>query len=186
MKLTSPRPPMRVVLTGPESTGKTTLAHALAARYDAIVAPEYARTYAERVARALGAEDVEPIAVGQQAAEDATIARARDASASVVFLDTDLVSTVVYAQHYYDTCPQWVTDAACARRADLYLLMDADQPFRHDGIRDSTADRATLHSRFRDALTSIGATVVRIAGSPEERERAAVHAIDRLLGARSS
>src|SRR5678810_1208640 len=91
----------RVVVTGSESTGKTTLAHDLAAHFDSLWVREQSRDYAERVNRSLNADDVSPIASAQIAAEDAGLVEARHRGDNWLFFDTDLISAVVYARHYY-------------------------------------------------------------------------------------
>ena len=100
--------PTRIVVTGSESTGKTTLARDLAAHFGAQWVPEQSRSYAERVRRELKADDVAPIASEQIAAEDAALVEAIRTRRRWLFLDTDLLSTVVYARHYYGSCPAWI------------------------------------------------------------------------------
>jgi len=167
-----------VVLTGPECTGKTTLAETLAAAYAAPWSPEYAREYAEARGGALGATDVEPIARGQIAVEDAARAAA---GGGLVVHDTDLVSTVVYARHYYGGCPPWIVDAARARLAALYLLCAPDVDWADDTVRDSATTRDVLFAEFRATLESLGASVVEIGGGWGEREAAARRAVEALL-----
>ena len=125
----TPSRPLVVVVTGSESTGKTTLASDLARHFRTAWVPEYARTYLSEKTAATGlpldATDVEPIARGQMSAEDRGAAEAR----GLLVLDTDLVSTIVYARHYYRSCPPWIEQAARDRRADLYLLCDIDVPW---------------------------------------------------------
>ena len=87
----------------------------------------------------------------------------------MLLLDTDLVSTVVYARHYYGTSSPWLEREARARRADLYLLCDVDVPWIPDGIRDRPEHRAAMHARFRDALEQVGARVVDICGDWNQR-----------------
>ena len=137
----APRP-LRVVLTGSECTGKTTLARMLARELDTIVVPEMARTHAETISRPLTAADVEPIARAQMRAEDEAMARAAAERRRVVVLDTDLVSTTVYARHYYGACPAWIDAEARTRRADLYLLCDIDVRWVSDAARDRPHHRA--------------------------------------------
>jgi len=96
----------RIVVTGSESTGKTTLARTLALELRAPWVPEFARDYAAARGGVLSAADVEPIARGQVAREDAAMAALGDRG--VLVLDTDLVSTTVYAEHYYGRCPAWI------------------------------------------------------------------------------
>jgi nicotinamide riboside kinase len=158
----------RICLTGAECTGKTTLAGLLAERFGGIVVPEFSRIYAERVARALTVDDVEPIARGQLLARDATLH---------VF-DTDLISTVVYARHHYGHCPPWIVDEARTRKSDLYLLLDIDVPWIADGVRDAGATRELLHADFIATLRELDAKVVTISGGWEERLAGAVRAIE--------
>lgn len=172
--------PIRVVLTGSESTGKTVLARELAARYDAELVAEFSRDYAAERSE-LGADDVEPIARGQMARESARVATAAARGARLVVQDTDLLSTVVYATHYYGACPAWITDAARDRRPDLYLLLEIDVPWIADDVRDRGHLREEVQGLFRDAVAASGAPFVMIRGGWDERRRQATDAIDRLL-----
>jgi NadR type nicotinamide-nucleotide adenylyltransferase len=174
--------PARVVLIGPECTGKTQLAGELAALYGVPWAREYAREYLERKDAALCYADVERIARGQRHGEDAAIARGVADASPLVMLDTDLVSTAVYSRHYYGDCPQWVEREAARRLAELYLLHQADVPWVADGAqREQPERRAELFERFRATLAAAGARVVEIRGGWDERRRRAVQAIDALL-----
>ena len=174
------RPP-RVVLIGPESTGKSWLAGELAALYGVPWSREYAREYVERRAAPLTYQDVEPIARGQKLGEEAAIARAVAESAPLVVLDTDLLSTAVYSRHYYGDCPEWVAEEAARRLAEQYLLHHVDVPWRGDGnAREQPERRAELFERFRATLAAAGARVADVCGSWDERRRRAVQAIDAL------
>jgi len=169
---------LRVVLIGPESTGKTMLAQALAGRYGAVSSPEFARAYVDIVRRSLTGADVEPIARGQMAAEDAAAARAT----RLLVLDTDLVSTVVYSHHYNGFCPDWIERAARERLGHLYLLHHVDVAWAADGDqREAPGRRDELLARFRETLHRWNALTVEVRGSWEEREARAVAGIDDLL-----
>ncbi len=139
----------RICLTGPESTGKSELAARAERELGATWVREYAREYAE-TRDVLTAADVEPIARGQIASEDA-------ASGALIVLDTDLLSTVVYARHYYGSCPPWIEEEACRRKADLYLLLDTDVEWQPGPARDAGGDaREDLFDAFRAALDEFG------------------------------
>lgn len=163
---------IRVVVTGSECTGKTTLARELARAYGTVATPEYARLHLDAKGAPLTAADVEPIARGQMALEDAA------GSPAIVFKDTDLVSTVVYARHYYGACPAWIEEAARARLADLYLLLHPDVPWVPDGAqRDLPHAREEVHARFRQTLEDFGARFVDVKGGWDERRSTAEDAV---------
>jgi NadR type nicotinamide-nucleotide adenylyltransferase len=176
----APRPRV-VVLTGAESTGKTTLAARLAARYAVPWGAEFVRGYADSKHAPLDATDVEPIARGQIALEDGAVAAGAAAGAPFVVLDTDLLSTAVYARYYYGRHPAWIERAIVERRADLYLLCHPDVPWVADPQRDSPRARAAIHELFVAGLAAVGARVADLRGGWDERERRAVEAVDALL-----
>ncbi len=172
----------RVVLIGPECTGKTWLAQALAAHFGVPWAAEYAREYVERHGVSLGYQDVEPIGRGQMAGEDEALARAASERAPFVLLDTDLVSTMVYSRHYYGDCPPWIEREAYRRLGDLYLLHHVDVPWVADGAQREQAERREeLFVRFRATLSLLEARVFEIEGGWEERRALAIAAIGGLL-----
>ncbi len=167
---------LRVVVTGSESTGKTTLAEALARYYDAELVREFVREYAEARHGVVEFSDHGPIARGQMALEDAAFARGNP----VVVQDTDLLSTVVYCEHYFGKSPAWIADAARDRAPDLYLLCEIDVPWVADGVRDRGHMRETMQQLFRDAVHASGAPVVAVAGDRDARLVRAIEAIDAL------
>lgn len=168
---------IRVVLTGSESTGKTTLASRIGTHYGVQHVPEFVREYAASKDGALDFNDHGPIARGQIALEDAAIARAD----AVVVQDTDLLSTVVYCDHYFGHCPQWIIDAARARRPDLYLLCEIDLPWVADGIRDRGHMREDMQNLFRVAVRASAGPYVVIDGDADQRLAKAIDIIDDLL-----
>ena len=163
----------RIVLTGPESTGKTTLAAALAERFGAPWTREAARLFAESSTVPLSAATVAPIAQLSIQLEDAVLASAPE----LLVRDTDLVSTVVYARHYYGDVAEWIEDEARSRRGDLYLLCLPDLPWEPDGVRDRPAQREALLEDFRRCLAELGAVVVEIGGAGPARLAAAERAV---------
>lgn len=157
--------PRRICLTGPESTGKSQLAQRAERELGATWVREYAREYAERLDRELTAEDVEPIAHGE-------IANLERATGDLLILDTDLISTVVYARYYYGACPAWIEEEARRRRADLYLLLDTDIAWKADPVRDAGGEvREDLFDAFRATLDEFETKWEIVSGDFEERWR---------------
>lgn len=168
----------RVVLTGSESVGKTTLARELADHFDVLVAHEFVRDYALQKGAPLAYSDHGAIADGQMAREDAAQAAARARGDDLLVYDTDLVSTVAYHHHYYGQCPAYIEERARARLADQYLLLDIDVPWVADGVRDRELHRAEVHAQFVDTLNRLGARFTVIHGSWESRLAHAIRIID--------
>jgi len=168
---------IRVVITGSECTGKTTLARALAAHFNTPWMPEYVREFVATKGASPEAADVEAIARGQIAREDAVAARRPD----LLIQDTDLLSTVLYSHHYYGGCPAWIEQAAMRRAGDLYLLAGIDVPWVADGAqRDRPGERETMQELFRVALTERALPFVSLEGAHEQRLAAAVAAVGGL------
>lgn len=166
-----------VVIIGPESSGKTTLAETLAHAFGAPWVPEAARRFVETDPTPLSEATVEPIARLAMSLDDA----ARASAPPLLIHDTDLVSTVVYARHYYGACPSWIISEARTRLADLYLLCLPDLPWEADGVRDRPSARTQLFSEFREALETFGAAYTVIGGVGDARPAAAEAAIRRRL-----
>ncbi len=172
---------IRVVVTGSECTGKTTLAEALATHYETVWVPEFARRFVIDKGAAPEYEDVETIARGQITLEDE---KASEASRLLV-QDTDLLSTVIYSRHYYGDCPHWIEEAFEERAVNLYLLAGIDVPWVPDGEqRDRGGQREEMHELFRRTLADRRLTYAEICGSHAERLDAAVSRIDELLSRR--
>jgi NadR type nicotinamide-nucleotide adenylyltransferase len=168
---------MRVVLTGSESTGKSTLAADLARQYDAPLVPEFVRGYAEQRGGVIEFGDHGPIARGQIALEDEYIAR----GGRLLVQDTDLLSTVVYCRHYFGRCPAWIEETAASRRPALYLLCEIDVPWVADGVRDRGDRREEMQSLFRDEVRASGVRSVALVGDHATRLLSAIAAIDSAL-----
>lgn len=170
----------RVVVTGGECTGKTTLARALADRWETAWAAEAAREVALARPGALGPEDVSVIARTHVRLADEAARAAAEASRPLVFFDQDLFSTAVYARHYYGSCPPLIERLAVERRGDLYLLCLPDLPWESDGVRDRPVARSEIHALFAEALRRAGARVAEVSGSGEARTGCAVAAVEAL------
>jgi nicotinamide riboside kinase len=169
----------RVVLTGAECTGKTTLARALADHYGEPRTDEYVRDYVNQLDRPLERADLEPIARGQLALEDSGAKRAK----RFVLHDTNLFSSILYAKHYFGAQIDWVDEAFRQRRDAFYLLCIPDGiDWEADpGQREGPTARASLHRLFKRELNKQNLPHIELTGSVEDRFRAAKAAIDQFL-----
>ena len=159
----------RVVLLGAESTGKSTLAAALARRYDTVWNPEYGRPYTqigrEREA-AWTSEEFTHIARIHCWYEDFLAELARD----VLFVDTDAYTTAVFHEVYLGR-PTSAFAELVARRYDLFVVCGLDVPWRHDGIREFDEQRRTMHDRYVARATESGSPWVLVEGPLEDGSR---------------
>lgn len=175
-------PVLRIALFGPESTGKSTLAEQVAAHFDEPWVPEYVREFWDVHEATIVAADLDAIARGQIAHEDAAAARARRA----VFCDTELLTNVLWADLLFPGhCPPWVRAAAeeRCRRFSLYLFCDTDLPWEPDPQRcfPDEAGRAMCRRLWLDTLTSRGLPHVRLSGDLESRRALAIAAVEDIL-----
>lgn len=170
---------LTVVLVGAESTGKTTLASALASRYQAPWVAEVARDYLTGLS-GYDIEDLEQIGRRQLDAEQ----QSRTAQHRLLLLDTDILVIDIWWRERFGAPPDWVGDALARAARDSrrrYLLCAPDLPWAADPLRENPDDRERLHQRYRRALEAMNATYAEISGHRAARTDAAVAAIDGWL-----
>lgn len=173
---------VKVVLFGPESTGKTTLSCQLARHYNTVWAPEFAREYLQdkwnNERKTCEQSDLIPIAEGQMGLEN-ELARKAD---KVLVCDTDLLETKVYSEEYYGgfVDPK-LDEAAIANTYDIYFLTYIDTPWEADDLRDRPEQRLEMFKAFENALKKYNRPYVLLKGDKETRLKKAVAIIDALL-----
>lgn len=177
---------VKIVLFGPESTGKTTISQQLARHYNTVWVPEYAREYLQNkwnnFRKTCENEDLIPIAAGQMRLEN-ELAQKAD---RVLLCDTDLLETKVYSQEYYGGFVDPLLDeAANVNQYDLYLLTYIDTPWEADDLRDRPTMRLEMFQAFENALKTHGKKYIILKGSRKKRFNKAVKAIDAILEKRN-
>ena len=173
----------RVAVVGAESTGKTTLARALAAHYRTVWAPEYGRAYWDGLLTLSEIDctttDFVHIAESQRRLEDMLARHAR----RVLICDTDALTTRLWHERYLGTDSPALRRLAESPRYALYLLSGDDIPWEDDGTRERAHERPWFQERFRTALGAQRTPFILLSGSPDRRLVAATRAIDRVLAA---
>lgn len=171
----------KVVLFGPESTGKTTLSEQLAHHYHTVWVPEYAREYLQhkwdREQKTCEPKDLLPIAEGQMRLENERALQAN----GILICDTDLLETKVYSEAYYlGHCDPILEKYALQNTYDLYLLTYVDTPWEPDDLRDKPHEREKMFAYFKDALEQHGKNFIILKGDKKARLKEAISQIDKL------
>ncbi len=178
---------VKVVLFGPESTGKTTLSQHLARHYNTVWVPEYARQYLQKKwnneRKTCEHDDLIPIAYGQIKLENKLVKKAD----RVLICDTDLLETKVYSEEYYGGYVEDILDkAALENQYDLYLLTYIDTPWEADDLRDRPEQRLEMFKAFEKALIKYNRPYILLKGDVKTRMQLATHAIDKIINSQQN
>ena len=137
----------KVVVIGPECTGKSILTKALAQHFNCPYRQEYAREYIAKLSTPYTPKDILQIAKKQIELEDAI-----PQNSHYLFLDTDLIVCKVWSEFKYDNCHPWILEQIQERHYDYYLLCDIDLPWTNDGMRENPNHRQELLAIYEKEL----------------------------------
>lgn len=196
----------KIVIIGPESTGKTTLCKELAKHFNTICCPEYAREYLSQNGVNYNYADLLRIAQGQLVMEDycehlvngelpvvnGESSTAHDslstssqlaARSSLLFIDTNMYVMKVWYEYVFDRCDQFVLDQIAQRHYDLYLLCEIDLPWVAEPMREypDLQQRSELYNMYKDILVNQQTPWVEIRGNNKERLQRAVDAVEQYF-----
>jgi NadR type nicotinamide-nucleotide adenylyltransferase len=169
----------RIVIIGPESTGKSTLCKQLASHYNTVWCPEFAREYLLEKGTQYTYEDLANIAHGQIELE-ATLER--EAKNGFYFIDTDMYVMKVWHEVAFHNCPTWVLKKIAGTHYDLFLLCNTDLPWTKDELREypDLTIRRKLFKMYKDIMINSGTRWAEISGTDAQRLQIAVSIIDTI------
>jgi len=179
----------KIVLLGPESTGKTTLCAQLAAHFESAFVPEFAREYLIKNGKAYTYEDLSTIAKGQLLMEDQTEInlsqkkRSHSSKYIPLFIDTDLQVIKVWSEFVFNRCDNRILNEIVKRKYDLYLLCNPDFPWVKDELREypDQHTRIKLYHHYKELLLNQSCPWIEIKGSNSERFSLAQRAVESLF-----
>jgi NadR type nicotinamide-nucleotide adenylyltransferase len=168
---------IRIAITGPESTGKSTLAESLAVHFKGAFIPEYARTYLEQKTGKYTHVDVETIArksfdISQNFEKEAD---------KFLFYDTDLLVCKVWSEFVFGSSSNWLKEVVKNQHFDHTFLMDVDLPWQEDPLREHPHKRRELFEIYKQELIQLNRPFTIISGLEHERENTAIQAISQLF-----
>jgi NadR type nicotinamide-nucleotide adenylyltransferase len=174
----------KIVVIGPESTGKSSLCAALAAHYGVGWVPEYAREYLQEHGMNYSYPDLMTIARGQLALEDRLAAeqqvRAGKPDSSLLFVDTDMYVMKVWSEYVFGRCDAWILDQIASRQYDAYLLCRTDLPWVKDDLREypDLENRERLFHIYRDCLMNQDTPWAEVGGVGADRIASGIASVE--------
>mgnify|MGYP005749240109 FL=1 len=173
---------LKVVVFGPESSGKTTLSRALASHYNVLWIEEFARDYLQekwdKENKVCELNDLLPIAYGQIKLENEYSQKTN----KLLICDTDLLETKVYSETYYGGyCDPLLEKYALKNTYDLYILTNIDIPWEKDDLRDKPNEREKMFNAFKETLVKYHRPYIEVSGSLSKRLDTATKAINNLF-----
>lgn len=167
----------RIVITGPESTGKTELAQALAERLNSLWVPEYARLYVENLGRPYDYNDVVQIAKYQVRQETNYASKI---TKGIIIFDTWLIITKVWLDLVFGKCPEWIPEHIRSSKIDLFLICDTDLPWIADPVRENGGEkRKELFQLYCKEIRTFGFKYEIISGFGDARTDNALIALSK-------
>ena len=177
----------KIAVIGPESTGKSTLCAQLAAHYNTLWVPEYAREYLLQHGMNYTSDDLLTIAKGQIDAEEAYIRKVnelqRDKDFGLLFIDTNMYVMKVWCEFVFNKCHDFIMKELNSREYHLYLLCNVDLPWVKDELREypDLETRQKLYYIYQHLMERERTPWVDISGDYTERFQQARKAVDKLI-----
>jgi NadR type nicotinamide-nucleotide adenylyltransferase len=170
----------KIVVIGPESTGKSTLCQQLADHYKTIWCPEFAREYLMENGMDYTFDDLLKIAHGQLKLEDLMLTEAKN---GLYFIDTDMYVMKVWCEVAFENCHTWILKQIARRKYDLYLLCNVDLPWTADELREypDLAFRQKLFNMYKDIVINSNTMWAEVSGTDMQRLQIAAGIINTVF-----
>ncbi len=171
---------IKIAITGPESTGKTSLTMELAEEFSGIYVPEFARTYLADKGLNYDASDVLNIAAQQQREEENAYAllSSKATEKKILFCDTDLINIKIWLEDKNWEVPEWIECALRQSSFHHYFLMDIDLPWESDILRENPTRARYFFDKFEFYLNEYQKPYTVISGIGEHRKQKAIDFIN--------
>jgi NadR type nicotinamide-nucleotide adenylyltransferase len=181
---------IKIVIIGPESTGKSTLCKSLAEHYNTLWCPEFARSFLLEHGKTYSYNNLLEIAKGQIALEETYIEEMQlrlnesDKASPLLFIDTNMYVMKVWCEFVFNQCHQWIIDQIVERKYSFYLLCNTDLPWVKDELREypDLKTRMHLYHIYKDLLINQEVPWKEISGNNDERLHRAIDHINDFLG----
>ena len=178
----------KIVIIGPESTGKSTLCEKLASHYQTNWCPEYAREYLLAHGTDYTYDTLLTIAKGQVVLENKYIDETKKDlqltpdSPQLLFIDTDMYVMQVWCKFVFGKVHSWILNQVIERKYNLYLLCNADLPWVKDELREypDLPRREKLYNIYKEIMIHQSVPWVDISGDYDERLQKAIEGVDKL------
>lgn len=181
----------KIVIIGPESTGKSSLCQLLSKHYGTLWCPEFAREYLLNYGTNYTYDDLLTIAKGQILLEDVYISKAGEdwkisnskLKSPLLLVDTDMIVMRVWCEYVFGKCHTYILNKISERKSDLYLLCNTDLPWVKDELREypDLHTRKELFHIYKDILINQNVPWTIISGNYQERMQTAIKSIDEIL-----
>lgn len=164
----------KIIVTGPECSGKTTLSRALSEHFNAPWVPEYARVFLDSLDRPYTEKDMIAIALGQYRSAH------EFRRFPLVISDTGLEVIKIWSEVKYNRCSPLITHLLKSNLPDLYILCDFDIPYQTDPLREHPNDRGMLYKKYVKQLKQVKVPVLKVSGSKKERLKKSIKKIQSI------
>lgn len=144
---------IKIAITGPECSGKTTLAIELGRKLSVNWIPEFARLMINKLDKPYCQEDLDDFAEQQLK----VINLVKKSASKYLVVDTEMLVFKIWSQEKYGTVSEFITEAYTNQDFDLIILCRPDMPYEADPQRENPEDRDRLFEVYLTELKKSGA-----------------------------